>query len=144
MEILGIALVVVVLVFAGLIFLSFSLNKPHTESLKHFLQVNIIKEYYIPTMLETTVNCSGEDNGLQVKTVLNRYLNYYDDEDHSCLVSSVPKLLEFLNESGICYDFSMGDITLQGNCNSANSVTVEQPFISDTGASLTITLTLYS
>ncbi len=144
MEILGIALVVVVLVFAGLIFLSFGLNKPHTEGLKHFLQINIIKEYYIPTMLETTVNCSGSNNGLQVKNVLNRYLDG-EGNAYSCLVDSIPKLLYFLNESGICYDFSIeGLLVINGNCSSANSVTTEQPFMSDSGASATITLTLYS
>ncbi|GEM_PF-2615773 len=153
-EILGIALVVVVLVFAGLIYLSFSLNKPKQVSSRRLMQVDIIKNYYITSMLESTTTC----NNLQFKTLLNKYLS--GDYSYSCnseplesyILDQIPEMLNFLNESGLCYQFVISP-NVQGvqpiiypkkvSCDYTQSTSTHQNFIYDYGTA-DISLTIFS
>lgn len=136
-EILGIALVVVVLVFVGMIFLSISLRQPKTSpatSLKRSLQRDIMGNYYPLAMLKTTTPC-----GYSLEELLKNYVSSDSIKcdgapvDETYFNKEIPKMLEFLNDSGYCYQLNIGNLLQYSNPNSPScSQTTQSQTYSET------------
>ncbi len=157
-EILGIALVVVVLVFVGMIFLSISLRQPKESSatsLKRSFQRDIMGNYYPIAMLKTTMPAPYD--GYSLEELLKDYYSSNLIRDNSMdketyFNKEIPKMLKFLNDSGYCYRLNIGNSLQYSNQNSpscrritqSQSQTYSETLPLMSGDTIKISFTLFS